>query len=174
VRKSRQSAEAIVDTAIVRLHEACYSEAASDPFFSVERFTQRVRGYLKSPGFGLVLAEADGEPIGQCFGYALPHDSRWWQGLTTPVEPALTTETGHRTFALCELMVRPDWQQRGVARALHDELLHHRPEERATLLVREDNIAAQRAYASWGWRKIGKNRPFPDAPHYDALVLPLR
>ena len=59
------------------------------------------------------------------------------------------------------------------AQALHDELLGHRPEARATLLVAEDNAPAQRAYATWGWRKLGKLQPFPDSPHYDALVLDL-
>jgi ribosomal protein S18 acetylase RimI-like enzyme len=70
-------------------------------------------------------------------------------------------------------MVHPDWQRRGIARLLHDDLLHDRPEERATLLVEEESTAAQRAYSSWGWRKLGKLRPYPDAPHYDALILPL-
>jgi ribosomal protein S18 acetylase RimI-like enzyme len=70
-------------------------------------------------------------------------------------------------------MVVPAWQRRGVAHALHDELLGRRPEERATLLVREDNTSAQQAYARWGWQKAGKLRPYPDAPHYDALILPL-
>jgi ribosomal protein S18 acetylase RimI-like enzyme len=70
-------------------------------------------------------------------------------------------------------MVVPAWQGRGVAHGLHDELLAHRPEERATLLVRDNNTSAQQAYARWGWQKAGKLRPYPDAPHYDALILPL-
>jgi ribosomal protein S18 acetylase RimI-like enzyme len=107
------------------------------------------------------------------FGYTLPESARWWHGLTTPVDPALIAETGERTFALCELMVHPDWQRHRIAQALHNELLSHRAEERATLLVREDNIAAQTAYARWGWAKIGKLKPYPDSPHYDALVFQL-
>ena len=70
-------------------------------------------------------------------------------------------------------MVHPDWQSRGIGHALHDELLGHRPEARATVLVREDNTPAQRAYAKWAWRKLGKLQPYPDSPHYDALVLDL-
>ncbi len=145
-----------------------------DPFYSVERFAERVRGYASAPGFEMVVAEISGEAVGQAFGFALPAGALWWRGLTTPADPELIAETGSRTFALCELMVHPAWQRRGLARSLHDELLQHRPEERATLLVREENTAAQRAYATWGWRKLGKLRPYPDAPHYDALVLPLR
>ncbi len=70
-------------------------------------------------------------------------------------------------------MVDPRWQRRGIARALHDELLRGRPEERATLLVRSDNEPAQTAYARWGWATVAKLKPFPDSPLFDALILPL-
>jgi ribosomal protein S18 acetylase RimI-like enzyme len=126
---------------------------------------------MKAQGFEIVAAEIDGKPVGLAFGYTLPESARWWRGLTTPVDPTLIAETGHRTFALCELMVHPDWQRHGIAQALHNELLHPRAEDRATLLVREDNTAAQTAYAKWGWTKIGKLKPYPDSPNYDALVL---
>jgi hypothetical protein len=39
--------------------------------------------------------------------------------------------------------------------------------------VGQENDAAQVAYASWGWRKVGLMHPFPDAPIYDTLVVPL-
>jgi hypothetical protein len=57
-------------------------------------------------------------------------------------------------------MVVPEWQGKHIAHALHDELLAGRKEERATLLVRQDNGVAQTAYARWGWQKIGKLRPY--------------
>ncbi len=131
------SAERVMGTTILPLHEASRPGLIGDPFYSAERFAARVRGYMKAPGFEMVA------------------------------------ETGDRTFGLCELMVHPDWQRRGIAHALHDELLGQRPERRATVLVREDNTPAQRAYAKWGWRKVGKLQPFSDSPHYDALVLDL-
>jgi len=162
-----------METTILPLHEASYPDLLGNPFFSAERVAERVRGYMKAPGFEMVIAEVEGAPRGLALGYTLPGGARWWRGLTTPVDPDMIAETGHRTFALCELMVHPDWQRRGIAHGLHDELLGHRPEERATLLVREDNAAAQRAYAKWGWRKVGKLQPFPDSPHYDALILDL-
>lgn len=167
------SAAGVIDPVVVPVYEASHTDVISDPFYSPARFAERVRGYTRSPGFEFVTAIAGGEPVGLALGYALPATSRWWSGLTTIVDPELTAETGHRTFALNELMVIPAWQARGVAHGLHDELLGHRPEDRATLLVREDNAAAQAAYAKWGWIKIGKLRPFPDAPNYDALILPL-
>jgi hypothetical protein len=39
--------------------------------------------------------------------------------------------------------------------------------------ARPDNAPAQAAYARWGWRNVTKLKPFPDAPVYDALILPL-
>ena len=167
------SANEALDGVIVPLYQASHQDLLSDPFFSAERFAERVRGYLRAPGFGLVVASIDGEPVGQAFGYALPPDARWWQGLTTPVPEGFTDETGTRTFALNELMVVPDWQGKGIAHATHNELLSSRSEQRATLLVSEDNEPAQAAYARWGWRKIGKLQPFPDSPHFDAMIISL-
>jgi ribosomal protein S18 acetylase RimI-like enzyme len=172
-RHDQASTEQILDGVIASLYEASHADVITNPFYSSGRFIERVRGYMKAPGFEIVIACIEDVPVGQAFGYALPAAARWWEGLTTPVPEGFTTETGDRTFAFNELMVVPQWQGKGVAHALHDELLRGRGEERATLLVREDNTSAQSAYVRWGWQKIGKLRPYPDAPHFDAMVLPL-
>jgi ribosomal protein S18 acetylase RimI-like enzyme len=168
-----ESAEEILDSVVAPVYAASHIDVIANPFYSAERFVERVRGYLRAPGFELVAAYVDNEPIGQAFGYALPPNARWWEGLTTPMTEGFTVETGDRTFALNELMVVPDRQRMGVAHALHDDLLNGRQEQRATLLVREDNASAQQAYIRWGWEKVGKLRPYPDAPHFDAMILPL-
>lgn len=165
--------EQILETVIGPVYEASHQDVIADPFYSTARFVERVRGYIQSPGFTLVAAYDDKIAIGFAFGYALPANARWWHGLTTPTPDGFTTETGSRTFALNELMVTPDYQGQGIAHALHDELLRNRPEERATLLVRENNEIAQTAYKQWGWEKIGKLQPFTDSPHFDAMILPL-
>ncbi len=167
------SAAGIFDTVIIPVYEASHADVIANPFYSSQRFADRVRGYMRAPGFELVAALADNHPVGQTFGYTLQPGARWWSGLTTPVPDGFTDETGHRTFALNELMVDPEWQRRGIARALHDELLRHRTEERATLLVRADNEPAQTAYTRWGWTRVAKLKPFPDSPLFDALILPL-
>jgi ribosomal protein S18 acetylase RimI-like enzyme len=159
---------------ITDLYAATYRDELDEPFQSVERFMDRVRAYAKAPRFELVLGSIGDELVGLALGYPLPPGARWWSGLTTPVDPQLIEEDGSRTFALCELMVHPDLQGKGVGHQLHDELLLERPERRATLLVDGDNDAARRAYERWGWRQIGKIRPsWPDAPQYDALILDL-
>ena len=162
-----------LETVIGPVYEASHADVIADPFYSVDRFLERVRGYTKAPSFGLVAAYNDDTPIGLAFGYPLPATSRWWEGATTPLADDFVRETGHRTFALNELMVVPSWQRQGVARSLHDELLGSRREDRATLLVRSDNSSAQAAYARWGWQKVGTLQPYPDAPNFDAMLLPL-
>jgi ribosomal protein S18 acetylase RimI-like enzyme len=109
-------------------------------------------------------------PVGEAFGYALPATTRWWEGLTGEVRDGFTAETGSRTFAFNELMVLPELQGKHIAHRLHDELLRGRDEERATILVRENNVAARTAYTRQGWRKVGKLQPYPDSPHFDALI----
>lgn len=172
-RHDAASTEEILSDVVVPLYEASHADVSDTPFYSSERFAERVRSYVRAPGFELVVARVEGTLAGQAFGYVLPPKARWWQALTTPMPEGFTDETGQRTFALNEPMVVPEWQGRGVAHALHDELLRGRAEERATLLVREDNTSAQNAYARWGWKKVGKAQPFPDSPHFDSLVIEL-
>ncbi|WP_067473439.1 GNAT family N-acetyltransferase [Actinomadura hibisca] len=149
---------------------------SGDPFDSPERFMERFDAYTGAGrGFDMVIAYAQGEPVGQTWGWPLSPNASWWQGLEEIPEPGFTEETGTRTFALSEIMVRQTWQGRGVARALHDELLRGRHEARATLLVEPDNEVANRAYAAWGWKKAGRLRPsWPDAPRFDVLIRSLR
>jgi GNAT superfamily N-acetyltransferase len=165
----------LADTVVVPLYQVIYADMLATPFYSVARFTERLDGYTGAKGFALVLARDDetGQPIGQAFGYPLPHHSRWWHGLISDVPEGFTDEDGTRTFALNELMVHPDHRHHGIARALHDALLGSRPEQRATLLVRADNHAARAAYSRWGWQSAAQLQPFPDSPVYDALVLDL-
>ncbi|MGI5238852.1 GNAT family N-acetyltransferase [Dactylosporangium sp. CA-139066] len=170
---SAADAEQILESVVAPIYAATHADVIPSAFYDPARFLQRVRGYMRSPGFELVTAMIKTEPAGLALGYPLPEGARWWQGLTTDVDPEAIAENGHRTFALCELMVHPKLQRLGIARAIHDELLHNRSEDRATLLVREDNTAAQIAYAKWGWIKIGKLQPYPDSPNYDALLLSL-
>ncbi len=163
----------VAESIIAPLYEATHIDVLHNPFYSTRRFLERLAGYTRRDGFELVLAYHHNQPVGLAFGQPLPANTRWWNGLRTPVPAGLTTENGTRTFALNELMVHPDWQRRGIARALHDELLTHRPEQRATLLVRADNTPARTAYHHWGWQPIGRLQPYPDAPVYDALILDL-
>lgn len=158
---------------VLAVYAEIYPEDLDDPFYSLPRYWERLEAYASRDGFGFVTGRLGGDMIGYALGYPLPARSRWWEGMKGEVDPALLAETGHRTFAINELMVRPAWRRRGYARALHDALLRDRPEQRATLLVRPDNTPAQAAYHSWGWTKVGELQPFPDAPVFDAMIREL-
>jgi ribosomal protein S18 acetylase RimI-like enzyme len=160
---------------LLEVYAEVYADRLNDPFFSRTRYWERLEGYAARAGFTLVTGLLSDEAVGYALGYTLPAGSGWWRGLRSPATPGELLETGSRTFALTEIMVREEWRRRGYARELHDALLAGRQEERATLLVLPENTAARSAYLSWGWRKIGELQPFDDSPIYDAMVrgLPL-
>lgn len=157
-----------------------YVEAISsgDLFHSPTEFMSRFDAYTRSPGFELVVARIEGKPAGQTWGWPLQVNARWWDALDlddpTIDRDAFIAEDGTRTFALSEIMVCSEHTGRGIAHALHDELLSARPETRATLLVDPDNERAYERYHKWGWHRIGTMRPhWPDAPRFDVLVRAL-
>lgn len=161
---------------VADIHRDAYGEQVTgDTFSSDEAFMRRFDAYTARDGFDLLMAVDDaGEAVGQAWGWPLSADTAWWRGLIEPPEPGFTDEDGHRTFALSEIMVRRAFTGRGIAHALHDELLSGRTEQRATLLVRPANTTAYQAYQRWGWRPVAKLRPdWPGAPLMDVLLLPL-
>ncbi len=159
---------------LLSVYKKVYEALLGDPFFAPDRFWQRLEAYAKWPGFALVAGWVDDSMVGYTLGYTLPERSAWWRGFRGNVVPELLKEDGSRTFAVTQLMVLPDWRRRGYAHRLHDALLADRAEERATLLVKPDNIPARTAYLSWGWRKFGELQPFDDAPVYESLIYSFR
>ncbi|WP_406390217.1 twin-arginine translocation signal domain-containing protein [Streptomyces sp. NBC_00882] len=114
------------------------------------------------------------QPVGYAYGAPLPAGAPWWGGLLTEVPADVVEETGTRTYALSELMVRVPWRKTGAARQLHDALLDDRPEERATLLVDQEHPKVHALYESWGWHTLGDLRSrIPDAPLFHAMLLDL-
>lgn len=103
----------------------------------------------------------------------LPPDTDWWDGTLDPLPEDFTDETTGRTFAVIELAVRKTHRRQGIGRGLYTALLHGIETQRATLLVRPEpeTAPARAAYYSWGYRKVGRVRPGPLAPVYDAMVL---
>ncbi|HEY6424408.1 MAG TPA: GNAT family N-acetyltransferase [Pseudonocardiaceae bacterium] len=151
--------------------------ASGDPFDSVEAFMHRFDSYASRSTFDLVVAYQGDDAVGQTWGWPLDERASttgWWTGLLDEPEAGFTREDGRRTFALSEIMVLRDCSGKGIAHALHDQLLLDRTEQRATLLVEPDNVNASRAYLHWGWRKVAQLRPGWDhSPLFDVLILPL-
>lgn len=147
--------------------------AGGDAFTQPAAFMERFDAYAQIPGLDLLIGYAGGEPIGQTWGWPLTAATKWWTGLE-PAGDFDIQETGSRTFALSEIMVAKTHTGKGFACALHNRLLSHRTEQRATLLVDPSNDLAAQRYQRWGWRKVGQLQPSWDhAPRLDALVTEL-
>ncbi|MBF6163159.1 GNAT family N-acetyltransferase [Streptomyces gardneri] len=163
---------------VERIFRDSYVDAieSGEEFESPEAFMHRFDAYTdpaRAGGFELVIARLDGEPCGQAWGWPLTADTAWWDGLRLDEgdRADFTAENGSRTFAFSEIMVRKPFTGKGIARALHDELLAFRPERRATLLVRPDNHLAYDRYRRWGWYRVGTLRPsWHEAPQFDVLM----
>lgn len=153
--------------------------ASGEEFEAPEAFMHRFDTYTdpsRGDGFELVVGRLGNEPVGQAWGWPLTSETQWWTGLQLEDgDPTtFTAETGSRTFALSEIMVRSEFTGQGAAHALHDELLSGRAESRATLLVRPTNRRAYNTYLRWGWSRVGLLRPsWPDAPQFDVLMRQL-
>lgn len=156
---------------LVSLYAEVYEkEAAEDPFFSIERFEARLRGHSARPGWEAVVAFDGGEATGYAYASPLMANTGWWGHMLEPLPAGDVAETGQRTLALFELMVRQPWRGTGLARQIHEALLEGRPEERVTLLVEKTHPKVQELYESWGYHNIGDQQPFPDAPIYATML----
>jgi len=155
------------------LHAEVYAdprhERDDDP-----QFADRFRVQRRQPGFVLAEARRGGFLIGYAAGMPLRSATSWWRDLTTLLPEDVTAEYPGRTFAVTDLLVRASWRRQGIGRALHDLILHGRPEERATLTALPGAIAAQSAFLSWGWHKVARTRDQrPGSPTADVFLLPL-
>jgi ribosomal protein S18 acetylase RimI-like enzyme len=150
-RYDTHDADAVYDE-MVSLYLEANADVTHLRFFSRGQFEASFVKQRAHPGFELVTARIDGKLVGVIFGF---------------------TEIPRQQYAVCEIMVAPAFQRRGIAKRLHDELLRHRPEHRADLYVRKNNTNAQAAYRKWGWTKVGEVQPSPDSPVLDELQLSL-
>ncbi|MFI1331387.1 GNAT family N-acetyltransferase [Streptomyces sp. NPDC020845] len=151
--------------------EEPYEETPDSVDASFRGFRSQVR---RATFRGALARTIGGEPVGIAYGYPLSPSTGWWDRLTTPVSDELRREDGRRTFGLMELAVRAPWRRLGVARRLHEAVLAETTVERVLLNARPDVAAAQAAYRSWGYRKVGEAHPWDGADLHDVMVLDLR
>ncbi|MGW1778562.1 GNAT family N-acetyltransferase [Streptomyces sp. NPDC002143] len=157
---------------LLDIHDEVY-EGSDDPLAGRDAFARFVDHWSANKEFACVLAYDREQPVGYAYGAPLGPATTWWTKVTPPLPDAFAVETGSRTFALSELMVRTPWRGTGAARRIHDELLTSRREQRATLLVHKDHTKVRALYESWGYEPVGEALPFEGAPRLCAMVLPL-
>jgi len=159
---------------LLALHTEVYAEPPYRRDDDGEQLAGRFAVQRRQPGFVLAEARHGDYLVGYAFGMPLRPSTDWWRNLTAPLPEHLTAEHPGRTFALADLLVRPSWRRQGIGATLHDLILTSRSEERATLTVLPAAIPAQRAFGSWGWRKVARTRdPSPGSPVYDVLLTTL-
>jgi ribosomal protein S18 acetylase RimI-like enzyme len=174
-RHSSEAAPALFDELCDAYADAYGEVPGEDIGVKTAAFRDRATKALERPRYGLVTAHGQDGVAGFVFGYALPTETFWWDGLTPEPPEGFAREDGTRTFVMAEIEVRRNWQSSGIGRALHDEILTGREEERATLATGPSADAARAIYERWGWRRVGTVPGKPGAyfSEYTLYVLPL-
>ncbi|MGW0826655.1 N-acetyltransferase [Streptomyces sp. NPDC002845] len=150
------------------------------PFYRRDRFDERLTAYSSRVGWEAVVGYHGEEPIGYVFAVPLGENTAWWSAEREPLPEEYVKEDGKRTLALNEILVRRPWRGahgKGAARALHEELLSQRQEQRVTLLVNPalSDGRLKTVYESWGYKQIGSQQPFDDSPVFATMLRdPLR
>lgn len=132
-----------------------------------------LRRLAEDPTFGAVVARHDDGLVGYAYGHRLPADHGWWKAIPEPLPPEFTAEWDGRTFTLTSLAVLPEHRGHGLGRRLVEHLLSTRTESRAVLSVQPAALDTQAFYRHLGWRKVGRNGPFPGTvpPRWDVYIL---
>lgn len=172
LRHFGQADAAAIREVLLDVHDEVY-EGVDDPLTPREAFAKFVDSWSSKEAFACVIAYDQGQPVGYAYGAPLGRSSTWWAKVTPPLPEAFTGETGVRTFALSELMVRSPWRGTGASLRIHGALMASRREERATLLVHKDHVKVRALYEAWGYETVGECVPFEGAPELCAMVLPL-
>ena len=153
---------------IIDIHADAQGEAMQDDFH--QRFPWFVDHWGGNPGYACVIAYDGDEAVGFAYGAPGVPGREWWRDHLDAVPEK------HRTYSYSELAVRQGWRKQGVAELLSRTLLGDRYEDLAVLLVDTEHPRVQVLYETWGFRKVGEHRPFPDSPVYAVMLaeLPLK
>ncbi|MFF3765729.1 GNAT family N-acetyltransferase [Streptomyces sp. NPDC001922] len=147
----------------------------TDAFHATARFDDRLTSHSAAPGWEVLIGYDAGEPVGFTYAAPLRPQAKWWTVMREPLPAEYIEETGSRTLALFELMIREQWRGTGEAKRIHDALLDGRREERVVLLVDPEHPKVKALYEEWGYEHIGDQQPFSDSPVYAVMMKdPLR
>lgn len=146
--------------------EVCLSAVATQPWLREEKpsaneFGLQLGRHSGREGFRAVKAmTSTGEVIGFAYGYGVA------KGLVFPdlVAKAIGALKSEQyltdCFTVTELVVRPEWRNKGIGSDLLGKLLAESGRSRAVLSVREDNAAIE-FYQARGWKPILTGFRFP-------------
>ncbi len=150
---------------LIDIHADAYADAMDDEFN--QRFPWFVDHWGSASAFSCVIAHDGDEAAGFAYGAPATRYREWWR---EHLDPAPERDL---TFSFSELAVRTKHRGAGVAERLARALLGSRDEDLAVLLVDTEHPRVQALYDSWGFRKVGERRPFPDSPVYAVMLAEL-
>ncbi|MFI6766090.1 GNAT family N-acetyltransferase [Streptomyces sp. NPDC050355] len=155
------------------VYEDVYADALGLSDHQDPPVSDRLLRHAERPGFGLMAALHGDEVAGFVYGYTLPPDSLWWDGLMPDPGAEFTREYPGRTIGVCELLVRHRWRRSRIGHVLFEAFLAERPEERAAAFVSEGNDVMLATYAKYGFTPVGRMEPYPGWRPHVAIVRPL-
>ncbi|GGX80250.1 GNAT family N-acetyltransferase [Streptomyces hiroshimensis] len=110
------------------------------------------------------------------FVYGMPNDrTHWWSGVVEPYLRATGTEGWlDDSFVITELHVHPDFQKRGIGRALITMITDSAAEPRSILSAVDTESPARALYRRLGYRDLARPVHFPSAQSpYVVMGAPL-
>ncbi|MFF3320836.1 GNAT family N-acetyltransferase [Streptomyces sp. NPDC002889] len=165
VRYYRHEDLAVIRRTLLDVHAQIPEYPPDDPFS--RRFPWFVDHWGGHPDFTCVIGYEGDEATGFAYGAPLTAGREWWRGHLDPAPER------SRTYAVSELMVRPEWRKTGLADRLHHALLADVEQDIAVLLVDVTHPKVQAKYESWDYGKVGERQPFAASPVFAVMIKPL-
>ena len=152
-----------------------YAEAMQVPPAAARHRRQIVSAHLERDGLRVAAALVDDELVGIGYGYR-GSPGQWWHD---QVRDVLTIEAARTwldgAFEVCELHVRPAAQQRGLGRALLEDLLDQTDAATAVLTTPDAPTRARAFYRAASWVELAGNVHFPgDSRAFAVLAKELK
>jgi GNAT superfamily N-acetyltransferase len=168
LRRFNRASAVTAHESLLDIHDDCYPAVHWVGVDPRTRFSWFLDSWSREPGWDCVIAYDGDSAAGCAHGAPLTDTSSWWNCVVTPLPAEFTQESGRRTFAVRDVMVRPQWRKTGTAARIHRELLAGRLEERAALLVDSTHPKVQSLYETWGYEPVAQTGP---SDHADALTV---
>jgi GNAT superfamily N-acetyltransferase len=117
------------------------------------------------------VAAFDGERlIGISYGYQGAPGLWWHDHVRAAMGPRLAQEWLRDAFEVCELHVRPPFQQQGIGRDLLVRLLSQTRALTAVLTTPDQETRARQFYRDGGWVDLVRDLRFPGDPRSFAVL----
>ncbi|MEU7891497.1 GNAT family N-acetyltransferase [Nonomuraea sp. NPDC049152] len=159
-----------------------YTAAMNPPVDQIAGRRAIMRGHGANPAFRCLFAELpDGHAVAFAYGFH-GQAGQWWHDV---VYRALLERSGigvadawlGDSLELAEIHVHPDYQGKGIGRALIHALCEGRPERSAVLSTHDQPTVARHLYRALGFTDLLTQFVFPGGYEHYAIAgtpLPLR